>query len=358
MKFSRLVILLMVWCIGWLPAGAQENDVPRFEPAPCPVEFAFGRAVECGYLVVPEEHANPAGVTIRVMLAIFRTNASAPQPDPLIFLAGGPGSNTLTVMTQGLGGYLNQALENRDVIIVDQRGMGFSEPSLNCPEIDALYEKPTVSSSISDAGLTEQAAQQCFERLVSEGVNIGAFNTVESAGDVAAITEALGYEHINIYGGSYGSTLAMTVMRNHPDAIRSVMLQGITPPQVDLMSSFAPDFEHTLNMLLEACAADADCNTAFPDLETMFYAVVERLNAQPLTATITNPLTNAPTTFTPRGRRHWVISPVQNQRRNIANDRRIFHRVKLARTPMSTRLIPLGYIPPKGRLQGWMHTSN
>ncbi len=297
MKRSYFFIAWILLCsLGRTPVAAQDV-VPRFEPAPCPVSFPAGYKYECGYVVVPEEHARPDGATIRVMIAIFRAYAADGPSDPLIFLAGGPGSNTLFVSAQGLDDYLDRALEKRDVIILDQRGMGFSEPALTCPEVNALQTQDTIPLIATANQQTVEAALHCFDRLVDEGVNMKAFNTVESAADVADIAKALGYDKINIYGGSYGSTLAMTVMRHHPEIIRSVMLQGITPPQVDLMASFAPDFESTLNKMFDACTADADCKKAFPDLKGMFYAIVERFNQEPLKLTVANPLSNTQTSL-------------------------------------------------------------
>ncbi|MCC6612566.1 MAG: alpha/beta fold hydrolase [Anaerolineae bacterium] len=297
MKILSAFALVLLSSLGIASAQAQGGVVPRFEPAPCPVSYPARYDVSCGYVIVPEEHANPDGDTLRVMVAIFHTGEHDRQPDPVIYLAGGPGSYTLQVFATGLGGYLDRALPDRDVILLDQRGMGFSEPSLNCPEVDELYTRAVIGPMSEDVSLSLDAAQRCFERLTADGVNLAAFNTVESAADVADVAAALGYEQINIYGGSYGSTLAMTVMRNHGAIVRSVMLQGITPPQVDLMASFAPDYEHSLNMLFEACAGDETCNEAFPQLESMFYAVVDRFKQEPLHLTIDNPLSNAPTRF-------------------------------------------------------------
>ncbi len=297
MKHLALTAFWLLCSVGLLPVNAQANRVPRFEAADCPVSFPAGYRVDCGYVVVPEEHAQPDGATIRVMIAIFRNREVGGQPEPLIFLAGGPGSNTLFGAAGGIQDYLDRALKDRDVILLDQRGMGFSEPSLLCPEVDGLLVKDVIGPMAAANKLTVEASQQCFERLVDEGVNVAAFNTVESAADVADIAQALGYDKLNIYGGSYGSTLAMTVMRNHPAIIRSVMLQGITPPQVDLMASFAPDFEYSLNLLLEACATDTNCNSAFPQLGSMFYAIIERFKSEPLKLTIDNPLSHTYTSF-------------------------------------------------------------
>jgi pimeloyl-ACP methyl ester carboxylesterase len=291
--------LLVILLLGLIPAAAQE--IPNFESTPCPIRFPSGYNVECGFLTVPEEHNNPEGARIRLMVAIFRASANRRQPDPIIYLSGGPGVRTLDSFAPGLGTFLNNQLIDRDVILIDQRGMGYSEPSLDCPEVDALSMRAEQGPYTDDLAAGEVPVRNCFERLVGAGVNIAAYNTVESAADIASIAPALGYEQVNIYGGSYGSTLAMTVMRHHPERLRSVVLVGITPPQVDLMASFAPNLERALDLLFRTCADDAACNQAYPDLKATFYETVAQLNAEPLKITVNNPLTGRPTTYTMTG---------------------------------------------------------
>lgn len=306
------VLLLAAVCLFVMGFGAVQADdapVPRFEPAPCPYVYARYEA-ECGYVVVPEEHARPDSPTIRVMIAIFRTASADPLPDPVIFLAGGPGNETLYYASLGLHGYLDRALEHRDIILLDQRGMGLSQPSLNCPEVEDNFKQAEAGPYAAFDAVTVAASARCYERLTDEGVNIAAFNTVESAADVADIAEALGYEQINIYAGSYGTTLAMTVMRHHPERLRSVMLTAITPPQIDLMASFAPALEHTLTMLFESCAADPTCAADYPQLDTMFYETVARLNDEPVRLTATNPLTYRPISFVVDG--NFFVRVVQS----------------------------------------------
>ncbi|MBX3080750.1 MAG: alpha/beta fold hydrolase [Anaerolineae bacterium] len=278
-------------------AFAGNADVPRFEAVPCPVAFQAQYTVQCGFLIVPAEHAKPDGATIKVAVAIFKSRSLHPQPDPVIYLSGGPGSRTLDSFAGGLGSYLETARGNRDIILVDQRGIGYSEPSLACPEVDELLLRDEQGPGSANVPLQRKAIQQCYERLIDQHVDLATFNTVESAADIAALGPVLGYPQVNIDGGSYGSTLAMTVMRHHSDVIRSVVLQGVTPPEVDLMSSFGPDFERALNLVFAACQADSACNTAYPDLSTTFYAALKQLTDKPLTLQLTHPVTGRALTF-------------------------------------------------------------
>lgn len=277
--------------------GVSAETLPRFEPTPCPVTLNVAAKVECGFVSVAEQHKVPASRTIRLMIAIVRSNSINHQPDPVIYLSGGPGSRTLDSFVAGLGSFLESQLTTRDIILVDQRGMGYSEPSTNCPEVDALKQRTEQGPYDADNEAAMLPIKACLERLQTQGITIGAYNTLESAADVVDIAIALDYSKINIYAGSYGSTLAMTVMRHHPELLRSVVLMGITPPQVDLMASFAPNLERALNLVFETCIADERCRAAYPNLREMYRKTTEELNENPLRITTVNPLTNAPSTY-------------------------------------------------------------
>ena len=152
----RLIGLLLAVAIGGLtfaaPAGAAAptvaaasapitSGVPRFEPAPCAFKFAKdqqeGKTVTCGYAIVPERHANPGGKTIKLPVAVYKALSPTPAAEPIIFLQGGP-SETSQILAEFLTGAYYQGLAaNNDVIIFDQRGAGFAQPALDCPELSA-----------------------------------------------------------------------------------------------------------------------------------------------------------------------------------------------------------------------------
>ncbi|MBE2268242.1 MAG: alpha/beta fold hydrolase [Anaerolinea sp.] len=270
MYFAFIALLLVS------PLAAQES-VPRFEPAPCPFNYPARYHVECGYVVTPEVHSDPDGAAIRVMVAIFPARSSTPA-EPVIYLQGGPGSSGMARFAGGLDGFGEAITNEHAYILLDQRGIGHSLPSLDCPEIQAMHDNALGGAA-------------CHERLIAEGVNIPAFNTVESAGDVIAVADALGYETISLLGSSYGSTLAFTVMRHYPERLRAVILEGVTPPEVDLMTSWADSMQGAWAQMVADCASSRRCFGAYPNLDGMLTEVVTRLNAEPLEATIPNPVT-------------------------------------------------------------------
>lgn len=291
-----LIMVVSMLPFGVKPSSAAQADVPRFEPAPCDPELMIG-AVEgqdiiCGFVVVPETYDNPDGPTIRLAVAIIKSREENPEPDPLVMMQGGPGGSTLEYFTLQLL-TTGRLRTNRDIILFDQRGTLHSEPELTCPEYMELQIE-TLDDDISDEefeALFQQAMSDCRERLVSEGVNLSAFDSIENAHDVDAVRQALGYDQINLYGVSYGTLLALHTMRLHPEGLRSVILDSVVPPQINFITRAPQTQAHSFQMVFQNCAADAECARAYPNLEQVFYELVDKLNADPVIIDITDPET-------------------------------------------------------------------
>lgn len=257
---------------------------PVFEPAPCVFPIPPGTDPQCGYLVLPEDRARPQGNQVRLHTAIFSSSSPDPDPYPVIHLAGGPGSSSLEVARYLFAVGLDEVLESHDLILFDQRGTGYSEPHLGCPERERLAQ------ALLDGDLSEQQAgeavvesfRQCRERLSAQGIDLSAYNSAASAADLDDLRRALGYEQLNLYGVSYGTRLALTLLRDYPQAVRSAVLDSTYPPEVDLYASLAPNAQRAFDAFFASCAANAACDRSFPDLETVFYAQVDRLNQEPV----------------------------------------------------------------------------
>ncbi len=277
-RLSRLVILalfLLGLSVGALPAAAQSAALPIFEPTPCPVNFIYTGDVECGVVVIPQDRSNPEERTLRLAVAVFKARSQTPAPDPLIFLDGGPGARTLDSYAGGLGDFLRRFNRERDIIIFDYRGMGHSDPALTCPE------------SLDAANTNWETA--CRERLAEQGVDVTDFTTRDNAADAADIIRALGYNTYNVWGGSYGSSVALTLLRDQPENVRAAIITAMQPPQGDLQAAIPANLHRTIEAVSALCAADAACASAFPDdLNDQLAVIVERLDASPLPITVAN----------------------------------------------------------------------
>jgi pimeloyl-ACP methyl ester carboxylesterase len=236
-------------------------------------------------VVVPEDRSLPQGPTIRLAVAIFKTPNPHPAPDPVLVLGGGPG---IAVLESSGPTYTAHNLDNRtagrDLILLDQRGAGSSQPSLRCGDI--------------------QDPLACHDQLVSKGINLNAYTTLESAADVHDVVRALGYTQVNLEGFSYGTRLALTVMRLYPADLHSVVLDSVFPPQANLYADKAAVTQHALTVLFQGCAANAHCNAAYPHLETVFYRLVHDLNTQPITFQTPH---HVPVRFRGDDLMHWLL---------------------------------------------------
>ena len=262
-----------------------------YASAPCPhpnvpgvPQLDLGADFSCGYLTVPENRSRPDGRTIRLAVARVKAVSSTPAADPIVYLQGGPGVSALSVAAFLAGKGINA---NRDVIFVDQRGT-YHSALLACPEVDAFLATEA-TEHFSDPTTGEQsnaATTACHDRLARTGVDLASYATTENASDIADLRVALGIDSWNLYGVSYGSTLAQAVLRDHPAGIRSVVLDSVTAPQISLISEFWPGAATSYRAIFDACAAQPACRAAYPDLAEEFTATVNRLTATPITVPV------------------------------------------------------------------------
>lgn len=301
--FALVVALLVSLAAPIVSGAAVVSAAPRragdgsFAQAACmftlPQNVVEGRDIRCGWLTVPEVHDRPSGKTIRLAVAIVKSKAPNVQPDPLVMMQGGPGGSTIDYFSQALftpGSKAAQIVADRDIVLFDQRGTLYSEPALTCSEEWDLTERTVEQRLTFEQAdkLGKQATQACHDRLASDGVNFAAYDSVENAADVESLRLALGYEKINLYGVSYGTLLALHVMRDYPQGLRSVIIDAVVPTQTNFVVQVPQTQQRAFNELFGACRADSSCNAAYPTLEQTFYDTVAKLNATPATVSLHN----------------------------------------------------------------------
>jgi pimeloyl-ACP methyl ester carboxylesterase len=265
---------------------AQTAPPPRLEPVrdcfvPPPDDIPDGVEVACGYLVVPERRDGGPQQTIQ--LAYMRYRTAAPTPgDPLIYLAGGPGDSGIENIASA-GPLVRALLLTRDLIAFDQRGTGYSLPLLTCAEWEAAAETASAGAA-APAPIDELAG--CRAYWTQQGVDLAAYTTGESAADVADLLAALGYRRGVLLGASYGSKLALVMLRHHPDQVAAAVLDGAVPVELNQEVEQVAKVDYAFERVFALCAADQACDAFYPDLERRFYAQVARLDRDPLTLTL------------------------------------------------------------------------
>jgi len=272
-------------------SGAQEV-VPRFEPADCPIEVPDSPPIDCGYLIVPEDYDDPESGTIRLPVIIIHSRNDNPAPDPLLFTEGGPGYSSL-----GAVWWLAKSVyvDDRDVVILEQRGNRHAEPSLVC-DTSVWWEE----------GVDNAA---CLDSLLDQGIDLTHYTTSSIVADIDALRQVLDYDEWNLYGVSYSTRLMLLTMHLHPEGIRSVILQSVSRLTE---TRYQHDPEHpmrSLKVLFDDCAADPACAAAYPELESKLYALVKRLNAEPVTFKSVRKATGEPVTIAVDGNMllGWMI---------------------------------------------------
>ena len=267
-----LVLILSMGVVG--AQGVVETTECAEEP--------YGYVTLCGYITLPQNYENPDAGDVAIYYVQIKSPNPTPQLDPLVYLVGGPGSSGSQILLSSFQAYLRPFAEDRDIIVIDQRGTGYSTPSLYCQE--AIYRLGDILQSTADTHATVvlDILTECHTRLSEKGIQFETFNSQSNAQDIVNVLLSLGYDQWNLVGVSYGSRLALTMMRDYPQYLRSVILDSVYPLQADLYFDSYYSGERSLSVLFEACANDLKCNTLYPDLETVFHNVYNRLNENPI----------------------------------------------------------------------------
>jgi len=280
MPYPRLPILALYFLVlSSTAAGAQVGEIlwqPHVGEAfdGSPIEGELGR------LVVPENRAKPGGAAIELAFVRYRTSHPDPGP-PLVFLAGGPGASGLVYGAKIATHPQIRLLEQRDVIALDQRGTGLSRPNLMEPECAATLPSDRAIERDDALEAFERAARDCVDHWTEKGVDLAAYNSVESADDVETLRAALGEERLVLFGSSYGSHLALAYLRRHPERVERAILLKVEGP--DHTWKLPSTVQARLEALGKAIAEDAEWGEVFPDFLGTLGELLFRLEERPVT---------------------------------------------------------------------------
>jgi pimeloyl-ACP methyl ester carboxylesterase len=292
--FSAVAVLLVFKYVVPNPSAEAAASVPSaitevmLGPShliftPCWLEGSREQVL-CGSYQVYENRQSHAGRQINIQIAVLPALKNHPVPDALFILAGGPGQ-----AANAYGPFVDVALkklhQDRDIVLIDQRGTGKSNP-LNCQAAPDALPFTAVHQSFSDS------AQACLAKLDGDPRFYSSF---DFAADLDDVRQALGYSQIDIWGGSYGTRVALVYMKTHPNLVRAAVLDGVAPYSNKIPLYEARDAQRALDMVFLACDEDEKCHTAFPDLRQNFTAVLSKLDKSPAHASIRNPHTGVPT---------------------------------------------------------------
>jgi pimeloyl-ACP methyl ester carboxylesterase len=273
---TRLLVAVVLLALPGVLAAADR----RLELTPCPEDFAVSGA-QCGTFEVFEDRASGKGRRIGLQVAVLPALGNETRPDPLFLLAGGPGMGA-TDLAEMAERYLRRIREQREIILVDQRGTGDSN-GLDCEDVDTDSTYYNLSPDYP-----YEILRDCMDTFDAD---LRLYTTPIAMDDLDDVRAALGYEQINIWGGSYGTRAALVYLRRHEDHVRTVIVDGLAPPAIRLPLHAGEDAQRALQLVFVDCAADADCSAAFPHLQDTFQRLVERLEISPESVRAAHPRT-------------------------------------------------------------------
>lgn len=287
---AAALLLVLTACVPAVTPAAPENGSSlRLED--CLLD-APGQPVQvvarCGQLEVPENPADPNGRTIRLNVAVVKAQSSNPAPDPLFMLAGGPGQAASEAFLPMLP-LLERVTFKRDVVLVDQRGTGKSNP-LHC---ESAVENEPFGGRLPYADEVYRQMAHCVQEELRGDPR---FYTTEIAmQDLEAVRKALGYGQINLLGVSYGTRAALTYMRLYPQNVRTAILDGVVPPGWAIGQSLRRDAQRALDLIFTRCAGDPACGEAFPNLSEEWKQLLQQLKQTPAEVSVPHPTTGEAT---------------------------------------------------------------
>jgi pimeloyl-ACP methyl ester carboxylesterase len=319
--FAPLAVYLPAEAETRPPVLIAQTTYPTTE-IPCPEGVPpgeiEGETITCGILTVPENYDEPDGRQIEITYAVLHSHSLSPAPDPVIDLRGGPGGTIVGEFMEVRAQLYDSLRRTRDVVLFDQRGTKYSNELLCGPtqfvllgpletvlgeeDLEAIgrgFERfqPMFPEVPVDKVNYYASMAFCAEVLEAHGVDLSQYSSPNNAQDTVNLAIALGYDDINLYGISYGTYLAQQIMRDHPDRLRSVVLDSTVTAHVNKYEISLRASDVVLFNLIDECTADADCAAAYPDLKERTIALVNSLaeNPIPLASPVPHPAPGNPT---------------------------------------------------------------
>lgn len=277
-----MALSLPLVLLGLLPQNSLAQTKTT-EPASCYLPGVKEQLL-CGTVSVPENYAEPDGKHIGIYYAILPAVQEGAKPDPMLVLAGGPGQ-AATELAPMIIRMFESVRQKRDILLIDQRGTGNSHP-LKCD-----IQRPDELIRADDEQDLEALSRECQSRYPDTDTT--QYNTINAVKDFERVREHLGIDQLNLYGGSYGTRVGLTYLREAPGSVRTATLDAVAPPQV-VIGPFGQHGADAFQEMIEDCAEQTACHNAFPNLEQEYYQVMEKLKEQDILLDTRDPLSFEP----------------------------------------------------------------
>lgn len=272
MRRISLAIVLAVWAGASFGQSELTQSTFVYKSTQCPFSIPSGERAECGYLTVPENRSKNSEGKITLFVTVVKSYSRTPKTDPIVFLSGIEGGASSAQLAQGeYWDSFARFRQDRDMIFVDQRGTGNSQPNLFCRSLP--------SSNVLSKQDYLLKLRGCRDRLLKKKIDLTAFNSKESARDIIDLMRAKGYKRCNILAGAYSSRVALAVAGLSPQLVRSVVLNSAVPlmPSPDFAVSMQANNQRVFEQFFYDCGVDSRCRKAFPNLKDMYLQLIRSL---------------------------------------------------------------------------------
>lgn len=266
--------------------AASVTNAQTLELTDCRISAGPGSPsmkARCGTMLRPLDPGGTVEGDIELRVAVVPALNLTPEPDPVVPIAGGPGQGSVQFYTVYSGAFEN-VRRNRDILLIDQRGTGESS-TMDCEFDDSMVEGEYSTE------LTIQFTQSCLDELPHDP---RFFTTSVAVTDMEAVREALGYPALNLYGVSYGTRVAQHFARRYPESTRSVIIDGVVPPQLSLGPEIATESQQAVDKILARCVENEGCADAFDGVTRDFARIVSELREAPVKIRVPHPSTGRP----------------------------------------------------------------
>lgn len=278
-----------------LTPTATASPTPRFNPIFVRGECSFPTprdiTVKCGLVTVLEDRNGKSDKKVKLAVAVYRSTAANPAPDPVIYIQGGPGDEALHWAAGAYTYFVDPILKTRDFVVFDQRGTGASNPALDCKEIKEVQLEDLQGTLAAGDRVRRyrEAFLTCRDQFAAEGINLANYTSEPSAEDVKDVLGALGYKQANLYGISYGTYVAQVVMRRHPEIVRAAVLDSVVPLETKMVNESGTSIDYLLKTFYADCAAQPACQRNYPNFETDFKGLTSQLDTKPVSVSLQIP---------------------------------------------------------------------
>jgi len=290
---SMSTVLVILLAILYPRGIVRSANVPLTD---CQFQVGIGSAkyevaAQCGVLTVPEDYLHPEGRTLAIHFTVLAPLTPDAKGLPIFHLEGGPGGSAVSNFGEAWFGAYETLRRDHPVVLIDQRGTGTSA-SLQCTEITdaALSDLAKLSSPTDDADLNSKRLAQCLTRL-SRTTDPQFYTSNALADDTDAVRAALGYDQIDVFGNSYGTSLGQVYLKRHGVHVAALVLDSVTGPWNQWALDATTNGAAALDKTFALCKADAACAKAYPDLAGDLQKALDTLKAQPRTISALSALT-------------------------------------------------------------------